>query len=280
MRREEPDDDDLPLDLSPRARRAREASENARPTALEPAETVCGAHAVESLLDSTPRRIQRLLLLRANSDDRLHRLQARAEELRIPCQQIDARQLDLKSGGRKHQGVVALCNEREYADWNALREELIAEIAAGQAPVVLLAAAIEDPRNLGAMARTCVGLGVRALLLPVKGGCGLTPLAEETSAGALANLPVARPHDLETTLKDLARQGFRVIGLDADGMDIRACDLTGPILVVAGGEDRGIPPHLRRPCHQLAALPMSNRLQSYNASVAASMVLWEIARAR
>lgn len=274
---------------APRPRRA-EAPRDDRPVRepkvtdsvaeVEAAEIVCGIHAVEALLENSPRRVQRLLLLRANNDTRLHKLQTLAEAERIPCQQIDSRNLDLKTPGRKNQGVVALCNARDYADWSKVRSDLKAAVAQGKAPVVLVASAIEDPRNLGAIARTCVGLGVDALILPMKGGCGLTALADETSAGALSLMPVARPHDLEKTLKELADDGFTLVGLDAEGDDLRSIDFTGPVVIVAGGEDRGIPPHMRRPCHRVASIPMETKLQSYNASVAAAIALWEVRRCR
>lgn len=247
---------------------------------VESSEYVCGIHAVESLLENASRRVQRVLLLRGNNDERLHRIQAKAEELRIPCQQIESRYIEQKVPGKKHQGVAAICNAREYADWGVLQSALRQKIQKGGAPVVLVASAIEDPRNLGAIARTCVGLDVDALILPMKGGCGLTALADETSAGALTHLPVARPKDLEKTLRDLADDGFTIVGLDAEGDDIRTIDFTGPIVIVAGGEDRGIPPHMRRPCDRVASIPMSNKLQSYNASVAAAFALWEIRRTR
>ncbi len=247
---------------------------------VEAAEIVCGIHAVEALLENSPRRVQRLLLLRANNDTRLHKLQTLAEAERIPCQQIDSRNLDIKTPGRKNQGVVALCNARDYTEWSKVRADLKSAIAQGKAPVVLVASAIEDPRNLGAIARTCVGMGVDALILPMKGGCGLTSLADETSAGSLSLMPVARPHDLEKSLKELADDGFTLVGLDADGDDIRTIDFTGPVVIVAGGEDRGIPPHMRRPCHRVASIPMESKLQSYNASVAAAITLWEVRRCR
>lgn len=251
-----------------------------RAPAENPAELVCGHHAVESLIATQANRIQRLLLERGVSDPRLHQLQKLAESKGIPIQQLQSRDLQSKAMGRRHQGVVAVCNAREFVEWTQLRADLLREVAQGGSPTVLLAAAIEDPRNLGAIARTCVGLGVSAMIVPRKGGCGLTPVAEETSAGALAHLPVARPGDLESVLKEFAQEGFAIVGLDPAGEDIRSVALKGPIVLVAGGEDRGIPPHLRRPCSRLLRLPMDSRLQSYNASVAAAMALYEIARNR
>jgi 23S rRNA (guanosine2251-2'-O)-methyltransferase len=203
-----------------------------------------------------------------------------AEEAGIPCQQLMPRELGIRSGGRRHQGVVAVCNVREFVEWEQLRETLMEKVEAGEKPIVLVGAAIEDPRNLGAIARSAVGMGAAALILPRKGGCGLTPIVEETSAGALAHLPVSRPNDLESVLQDLSESGFMVVGLDARGEDIRTIEFSGPIVLVAGGEDRGIPPHLRRPCQRLIRLPMDSRLQSYNASVAAALALYEITRNR
>jgi len=85
---------------------------------------------------------------------------------------------------------------------------------------------------------------------------------------------------LESVLEDLSTSGFDIVGLDPSGEDIRSVALPGPLVLVAGGEDRGIPPHLRRPCTHLLRLPMDSKLQSYNASVAAAMALYEITRNR
>ncbi len=241
---------------------------------------VVGLHAVESLLSTQAGRVQRVLFLHGSGNEALHRLQARADELGIPCQQLEQRQLDIRAEGRRNGGVVALCNARDYVDWADLRAQLLESAARGEAPMVVVGAAIEDPRNLGAIVRSAVGLGARALILPKKGGCGLTGIVEETSAGALTELPVTRPSDLESVLKDLGENGFQVVGLDAGGTPASQVDLTGPLVLVAGGEDRGLPPHLRRPCQVILSLPMDRRLQSYNASVAAALALYEAVRQR
>jgi len=241
---------------------------------------VCGMHAVEALMDTTPGRIQRLLLLRGSSNAEQHKLQARGEDLGIPCQQLEQRQMDIKGEGHRHGGVIALCNARDYTEWGPLRRILLDDVDEGGSPIVIVGAAIEDPRNLGAIIRSAVGLGAKALILPKKGGCGLTGIVDETSAGALSYLPVSRPADLEAVLKDLSSKGFKIVGLDSTGELPSKVDLKGPMVLVAGGEDRGLPPHLRRPCDQLLRLPMDERLQSYNASVAAALALYEAARQR
>lgn len=241
---------------------------------------VAGLHAVEGLLDNQPGRVQRLLLLRGSNNAELHKIQAKAEDLGIPCQQLEQRQMDIKGEGHRHGGVIALCNARDYTEWGPLRRILLEDAEEGGNPIVIVGAAIEDPRNLGAIIRSAVGLGAKALVLPKKGGCGLTGIVDETSAGALSCLPVSRPADVEAVLKDLASKGFAIVGLDASGELPEKCDLKGPMVLIAGGEDKGLPPHLRRPCTQLLRLPMDERLQSYNTSVAASLALYEAVRQR
>lgn len=241
---------------------------------------VAGLHAVEGLLENQPGRVQRLLLLRGSNNTELHKIQAKAEDLGIPCQQLEQRQMDIKGEGHRHGGVIALCNARDYTEWGPLRRILLDDVEEGGNPIVIVGAAIEDPRNLGAIIRSAVGLGASALVLPKKGGCGLTGIVDETSAGALSCLPVSRPADVEAVLKDLAAKGFAIVGLDASGDLPEKCDLKGPMVLIAGGEDKGLPPHLRRPCTQLLRLPMDERLQSYNTSVAASLALYEAVRQR
>jgi 23S rRNA (guanosine2251-2'-O)-methyltransferase len=264
--------------------RSRNKSRGPEPKAWTPTDgesgIVAGLHAVEGLLDNQSGRVQRLLLLRGSNSPELHKLQAKAEDLGIPCQQLEQRQMDIKGEGHRHGGVIALCNARDYTEWGPLRRILLEDVEEGGNPIVIMGAAIEDPRNLGAIIRSAVGLGAKALILPKKGGCGLTGIVDETSAGALSCLPVSRPADIEAVLKDLASKGFAIVGLDASGELPEKCDLKGPMVLVAGGEDRGLPPHLRRPCTTLLRLPMDERLQSYNTSVAASLALYEAVRQR
>lgn len=264
--------------------RSRPRARSAEPKTWTPTDgesgIVAGLHAVEGLLDNQSGRVQRLLLLRGSNSAELHKIQAKAEDLGIPCQQLEQRQMDIKGEGHRHGGVIALCNARDYTEWGPLRRILLEDAEEGGNPIVIVGAAIEDPRNLGAIIRSAVGLGAKALVLPKKGGCGLTGIVDETSAGALSCLPVSRPADIEAVLKDLASKGFAIVGLDATGELPEKCDLKGPMVLIAGGEDKGLPPHLRRPCTQLLRLPMDERLQSYNTSVAASLALYEAVRQR
>ncbi|HAO99457.1 MAG TPA: RNA methyltransferase, partial [Fibrobacteres bacterium] len=129
--------------------------------------------------------------------------------------------------------------------------------------------------------RTAAGLGVDAMLLPGKGVTGLTPAAAKTAAGTENVFPICRARDIEKDLKELAAEGFSILGLDAQGTrEAQSVDLKIPLVLVAGGEDRGIPPHIGRTLTSTLRLPMAEGCHSYNASVALALLLYETARQR
>jgi 23S rRNA (guanosine2251-2'-O)-methyltransferase len=207
-------------------------------------------------------------------------LQRQAEAAGIRSRQLPKDQIDALFGG-PHEGALAFCESRALEDWDVLRESLIAAAKTGAAPIVIVPAAFEDPRNLGACIRTAAGLGADAILLPNKGSTGLTPTAGKAAAGAESLLPLCRAQDIEKEIKSLSAAGFMVFGLDPAGsVEAHAADLKGPVVLVVGGEDRGIPPHIARCLSLRLKLPMASGLHSYNASVALALLLYEAARQR
>lgn len=263
------------------------------PRRIDPSAVTGGLHAVDALLRDAPRRVRRLVLQRGAQDRRLFNLQKRAEEAGVQVQQLPKTQLDQWFPG-PHQGVLAFCESRELEDWETVRDRLIArakaalaapagtaEAEATRPPLIVVPAAFEDPRNLGAGVRSAAGLGVDAILLPGKGSTGLTPAGAKAAAGTESLVPICRSQDIAKDLKELAEAGFAVLGLDAQAdRHAHHTDLTGPLVLVAGGEDRGIPPHIARCLTGRILLPMSEGVHSYNASVAMALCLYETARQR
>jgi 23S rRNA (guanosine2251-2'-O)-methyltransferase len=245
-----------------------------------------GLRAVEELVRADPRRVRRVVFQLGSSQQKLYALQKAAEDAGIQVQQLPKGQLDAWFPDGPHQGVLAFCESRSLEDWSEVRARLLEQkraAAAGKAtaPLIIVPAAFEDPRNLGAGIRSAVGLGADAILLPGKGSTGLTPAGAKAAAGTENAIPVCRAHDIAQELKDLAAEGFAVLGLDAQATrQAHTADLTGPIVLVAGGEDRGIPPHIARCLTDRLLLPMAEGCHSYNASVALSLFLYEIARQR
>lgn len=250
------------------------------PRRIDPSAVTGGLHAVEALLRDVPRRVRRLVLQRGAQDRRLFRLQKRAEDEGIQVQQLPKAQLDQWFPG-PHQGVLAFCEARELEAWSDVRDRLLARKDAGHAPLIVVPAAFEDPRNLGAGIRSAAALGVDAILLPGKGSTGLTPAGAKAAAGTESLVPICRSPDIAKDLQELAAAGFAVLGLDAQAdRHAHHADLTGPLVLVAGGEDRGIPPHIARCLTGRLILPMAEGVHSYNASVALALSLYETARQR
>ncbi len=119
-------------------------------------------------------------------------------------------------------------------------------------------------------------------MIPSRRSVGMTPAAWKTSAGAAARLPVAMAANLNAALKEYQKQGLFVIGLDGDG-DVSLPDLEladQPLVVVVGAEGKGISQLVRKSCDQIVSIPIGSKVESLNASVAASLALYEISKIR
>jgi 23S rRNA (guanosine2251-2'-O)-methyltransferase len=239
---------------------------------------VAGLHAVEALLTTSPAKINHLVLQHGTQNKKLHDLQRRAQEHGIRVHQLPRPRLDQWYKG-VHQGVLAFCNTRAYDDWAEVKKELVASKRAGYAPLIVVPAAMEDPRNLGACIRSAVALGADVVLSHNKGGAGLTPAVAKTAAGALESIAICQVTDIEKELKALRNEGYTIVGMEEDGeVEAHKGRYEGPLVLVVGGEDRGIPPHIRRACTYVVRLPMAPGAHSFNASVALSLLLYEVNR--
>ncbi len=182
------------------------------------------------------------------------------------------RRRDLDQLAPDNQGVVASVASRPH--------RRLDDVLPG-ANLLVAAAGIEDPRNLGAIARSAEAAGAQGLIVPERRSAGLTAVAERAAAGALEHLPVATVVNMTRALESCKRAGLWVCGADPDGERLAwEADLTVPLVVVIGGEGRGLPRLVREACDLRVRLPMTGRTASLNASVAAGVLLYEIMRQR
>ncbi len=252
-------------------------SEIAEPTRDD--EIIAGIHSVSQLLATNPERINQILLLQGRHP-KLNEIQKTAEGVTVKVHQVPPTKLDRFYRGN-HQGVIAICTGRPLDDWPQVKQSLLTALAKGEKPWLVLASAIEDPRNLGACIRSCAALGITVLLYPIKGSCGLTPAATKSAAGAAEQIQICRLAAVEREMQELHKAGFLFVGLDTSGsIHAHERQYDGPIIFVVGGEDRGIPPHIARNCNDIVKLPMSENSHSYNASVALSLLLYEASRSQ
>jgi len=234
---------------------------------------VCGIRDVEEMLKKKPGLVHRVLFKIKSGNAKLYELQKLAEQVNVHVQQVEEKFLDKFT--KRHNGVIALCHEKAMLPWNDTRKILM-EIKKNDIPCkIVVAANLEDPHNLGACIRSSLALGVNIMLLPAKGSCGLTPAVERSAAGSLEKMTLCRPGNLEFALKELKEFGYQIVGLDGHSETIITEFKFSKHLVMAiGGEDKGLPPYIRKYCDSIVKIPMSPDAHSYNASVALSLGLY------
>ncbi|MBE9374112.1 23S rRNA (guanosine(2251)-2'-O)-methyltransferase RlmB [Saccharopolyspora sp. HNM0983] len=212
-------------------------------------------------------------------DDRVTEAVREAKEHGIPVLDVPRTELDRMTGGALHQGLGLQVPPYRYAH---PEDVLSAARDSGMPPLIVALDGVTDPRNLGAVVRSAAAFGAHGVVLPQRRSAGMTAVAWRTSAGAAAKLPIARATNLTRTLRDLQQEGLMVVGLDADS-DISSDQLelaTEPLVVVVGSEGRGLSRLVRETCDQTVSIPMAGDVESLNASVAAGVVLAEVARRR
>lgn len=212
-------------------------------------------------------------------DDRTKELMALAAENGVPVYEASRGDLDQRSGGLAHQGVLAEAPEYEYHDIDDLLDEAT---KSGHAPLFVALDGLTDTRNLGAILRSAAAFGVDGVLIPSRRSAGMTAAAWKVSAGAAARVPVARVTNMTRALSDLKQAGCFVVGLDAHGTtNVSEIHLAvDPLVLVIGSEGKGLSRLVRENCDLTAAIPIQSAVESLNAGVAASIALYEIARTR
>lgn len=175
-----------------------------------------------------------------------------------------------------HQGIAAFAAVVPYL---ALEDLLEKAREKEEPPFLLLADGVEDPYNLGAIIRTAFLCGAHGLIIPKRGGVGITPAVHKASAGAASHLPVARVANIGEAVRRLKEQNVFVYCADMDGEEMHAQNLTGPIALVAGAEGKGVSPLVKKLCDGSVRLNMAagGGVDSFNVSVATGIILYEIA---
>lgn len=185
--------------------------------------------------------------------------------------------LDQLSETGHHQGVIAMAASYEYATVEDILEKAREK---GEAPFIFVLDNIEDPHNLGAMIRTANLAGAHGVIIPKRRAVGLTPTVARTSAGAINYTPVAKVTNLKQTMEQLKKEGMWFVCADMDGTPYYQMDLKGPMGLVIGNEGEGVSRLIKETCDFVASIPMKGDIDSLNASVAAGVLAFEIARQR
>jgi 23S rRNA (guanosine2251-2'-O)-methyltransferase len=182
-------------------------------------------------------------------------------------------ELERLCGSPDHQGVVAEVDPYPYGDPRGLLR--------GQDPLLVALDQVQDPRNLGAVCRSAEFAGAAGVIVPERRAAAVTAAACKASAGAVEHIQVAHVRNLADWLAEAKEAGFWIWGADAEADSSPwSVDLTGPTVLVFGGEGKGLRPRVASSCDGLLALPRRGEIESLNVSAAAAALLFEAQRQR
>jgi len=179
---------------------------------------------------------------------------------------------------KMHQGIGAQVDPYPFADFSVI----LNQAGTGeQDPFFLLLDHVVDTQNLGAVIRTALCAGVNGIVIPKDRSATPTPGVSKTSAGALEHVLLAKVTNVVDAMKQLKEKGVWVVGMDKTAdLSVFSSDLSGPVAIVIGGEEKGLRPLVKKHCDYLISIPQSGMVNSLNASVAGAVVMYEIFRQR
>ena len=224
------------------------------------------------------RSIDKILVRSGEPEGSLKKIISKARSMKITVVETDRRKMDTLCEGENHQGVIAYVSAYEYVSPDDI---LDAAKEAGEAPFVVVCDKITDPHNLGAILRTARAAGVHGVIIPKHESVSLNATVAKVAAGAAEVVPVARVTNLAATLDYLKDNGLWITGADASGdKTLWNADLDGAVGLVIGSEGAGMSRLIKEKCDFLVGIPMKGGCESLNASVAASLMMYEVARKR
>ncbi len=240
-------------------------------------DVVFGIHAVEAVLRSKSRPVERLHVVQGARAERLERLLQLAREQSIPLHFEKGVVVDRLANSTAHQGIVAICGMKKYTSLEDILE------AKQDAAFLVALDQVEDPRNLGAVLRTAAAAGVDGVIVTERRSVGLTSTVAKAAAGALEMIPVVRVTNLVQAIERMKETGIWIVGVEAGASKPwTEVDFCQPVTLVFGSEGGGIRRLVRERCDLLVSLPLSATagITSLNVSVAAGILMYEVVRQR
>ena len=228
----------------------------------------CGKNVAREILNTNV-VVKNIFLLESFNNEELLSL---ISKNKIKCTYKTQSEMD-KLTKENHQGIILEIEDYKFLDFNAIRNDFNANF-------IVILDRIEDPRNFGAIIRTCECAGVDYIIVPNKGNCDITPVVLKTSSGATANSKIVKVANLTSTISKLKQMGFWIVGAEAGGTTYTEIDYSGKIALIIGSEGFGIKKIIKDNCDFIASIPLKGKVNSLNASVAAGILIYEVLKTR
>jgi len=231
-----------------------------------------GRNAVMEALKSG-REINKLYIQKGEVSGSLKKILALAGEKSILVKEADRIYLDNLSVTRSHQGVIAMISPIAYV---TVEDILNKAKDLGQPPFIIVLDEICDPNNLGSIIRTADAAGVHGVIIAKHNAAGVTAAVAKASAGAYLHVPVCRAVNINNAITMLKDNGVWIAGTDLKGaVPFYKSDLKGSLAIVIGSEEKGMSQKTSKNCDFIINIPMSGKISSLNAGVAAGIIMYE-----
>ena len=237
-------------------------------------ETIYGINTVKVLLGQNDSGLVKIIVATGRSGSVIAEIIEAARQKKIPIEFSARQRLDELAGRQNHQGVIGMRQDFAYADLETLIKNRSKSF---NFDLILILDSIMDPQNLGSIIRTAHCLGANGVVIPTDRAASVTAAVIKASAGSAGQLPVARVTNVSQTIDYLKDQGFWVFGAEAHaGKNLNQMDFNCPVVLVLGGEAKGIRPLIKKKCDFLLTIPMAGSFDSFNVAVAAGIIQYEI----
>lgn len=228
---------------------------------------VCGKNAVKEYMRNNHKIYEVFMYQNFNDDEILDYINRNRLKKTIR----EKNELDRMYKGN-HQGIIIKVDDYEYAD--------IDDFIYNENALVVILDHIEDPHNFGAIIRTCEAAGVDGIIIPKDRSCEVTDTVIRTSVGTTDNVKIAMVTNLNQTIEYMKKKGYWFVGMDMDGTNYTEIDYKGKIGLIVGNEGSGMKRLVRESCDFIASIPMTGKVNSLNASVAAGIIIFEAVNKR
>lgn len=219
------------------------------------------------------REINQILVAKGSREKSMQKIVDLAREMGVVVKFVDKAKIDSVATSDNPQGIIAYVAAHKYYD--------LKDIMSDEAEsLIIVCDEINDPHNLGSIMRTANAVGAHGIIIPKRRSVALTPTVGKTSAGAMEYTKVARVGSLNGAIDVLKENGYWVCAADMDGQMYYQQDMTGKIALVVGNEGKGVSHLTKKKCDFVVSLPMLGQVNSLNASVAASILMYEVIRQR
>jgi 23S rRNA (guanosine2251-2'-O)-methyltransferase len=222
-------------------------------------------------------QIDTILISREAAQGSMNKVLELAKAKNILVKNVDKALLDKLSENKRHQGIIAEAMEYEYKE---IDDILNFAKQKGEKPFVIILDEITDVHNLGAIIRTAECLGAHGVIIPKRRAAQVNGVVAKSSAGAVEFLPVARVTNIVNAIEELQKKGLWIYGADMAGNNVGDEKFDVPVGLVIGSEGSGIGRLIKEKCDTLVKIPMKGKINSLNASCAASIIIYEVMKQR